>query len=265
MKKIDVSSMKVVILAGGFGTRISEESVSRPKPMILLDDKPILWHLMKYYAAHGFVEFVICGGYKFTEIAEYFLNYQRNLKSFTLDIGSNSLAIHEAHEESWRVTVVDTGLSTMTGGRLKRVLPYIQGDEAFCFTYGDGLSDINIDELINFHFNHGKLATMSAVYPPARFGALSIEDDNKITSFEEKPRGDGGRINGGFFVLSPKVVDFIDGDTTVWEKFPLEHLASNGELMAFKHSGFWQPMDTLKDKRDLQEMIKTKKAPWMIW
>lgn len=257
--------MKVIILAGGFGTRISEESAIKPKPMVLLDNKPILWHLMKFYASHGLKEFIICGGYKFTEIAEYFLNYQKHLKSFTLDIQSNTLEVHENHSENWRVTVVDTGLNTMTGGRLKRVLPFVQSDEAFCFTYGDGLSDIDIASLIKSHKSSGKLATLSAVYPPARFGALDISPDNSIESFVEKPKGEGSRINGGFFVLSPRVADYLKDDSTVWEKYPLEQLAKDGELNAYKHDGFWQPMDTLKDKRDLQDRIKNNNAPWMIW
>ncbi len=257
--------MKAVILAGGFGTRISEESVSKPKPMILIGDKPILWHLMKLYSVYGINEFVICGGYKFNDIANYFLNYQKNLDSFTVDIGNNELEIHQNHKENWKVTVVNTGLNTMTGGRLKRVLPFIKDEKAFCFTYGDGLSDINIKDLINFHYDHGKLATMSAVYPPARFGSIEIDTNNSILSFKEKPRGDGGRINGGFFVLSPKAIDYIIDDTTTWEKEPLENLASDSELKAFKHDGFWQPMDTLKDKRDLENLIKLKSAPWMKW
>jgi len=257
--------MKAVILAGGLGTRISEESASKPKPMILIDDKPIIWHLMKLYSEYGINEFVICGGYKFNDIANYFLNYQKNLESFTVSLGSNELEIHQSHEENWKVTVVNTGLNTMTGGRLKRVLPFIKDEKAFCFTYGDGLSDINIKKLIDFHYEHGKMATMSAVYPPARFGAVKIDSNNSILSFTEKPLGDGGRINGGFFILSPKVVNYIKDDTTIWEKDPLENLATDFELKAYKHDGFWQPMDTLKDKRDLEDRIKTNNAPWMKW
>jgi len=257
--------MKAVILAGGFGTRISEESATKPKPMTLIGDKPILWHLMKLYSEYDINEFVICGGYKFSDIANYFLNYQKNLESFTVNIGNNELEIHQNHKEKWKVTVVNTGLNTMTGGRLKRVLPFIKDEKSFCFTYGDGLSDINIKDLINFHYSHGKLATMCAVYPPARFGSIEIDNNDSILSFKEKPMGDGGRINGGFFVLSPKVIDYIIDDTTTWEKEPLEKLAAESELKAFKHDGFWQPMDTLKDKRDLESMIKLKKAPWMKW
>ena len=255
--------MKAVILAGGFGTRISEESMTKPKPMILIGDKPILWHLMKIYSYYGINEFIICGGYKFNQISDYFLSYQRNLNSFTIDIAKNEIEIHQNHKEKWKVTVVNTGLNTMTGGRLKRVFQYIKNDNAFCFTYGDGLSDINLEKLVKFHHEHGKLATMSAVYPPARFGAIEIDSDDNILSFTEKPLGDGARINGGFFVLSPKVIDYIKNDTTIWEREPLENLALDEELKAFKHDGFWQPMDTLKDKRDLEKMIKNNNAPWM--
>ena len=257
--------MKAVILAGGLGTRISEESSSRPKPMIKIGGKPILWHIMKIYSHYGINDFIVCCGYKGYVIKEYFANYFLHTSDVTFDIQKNSMEVHQRFAEPWKVTLVDTGEDTMTGGRLKRVSKYIKDDEAFCFTYGDGVADVDISSLIEFHKKHGKLATMTATYPPGRFGAIDIHTDGRITSFKEKPKGDGGMINGGFFMLSPKVIGRIDGDATVWEREPLEQLAHQSEIVAYEHHGFWQPMDTLRDKNYLEELWATGNAPWKSW
>jgi glucose-1-phosphate cytidylyltransferase len=256
--------MKAVILAGGLGTRISEESYLRPKPMIEIGGKPILWHILKIYSAHGVNEFVICCGYKGYVIKEYFANYFLHTSDVTFDMADNSVVVHQQKAEPWRVTLVDTGDDTQTGGRLKRVGAFIKDEPAFCFTYGDGVSDLHIRASLDFHRKHGKLATVTAVRPPGRYGALVREGD-AVTAFTEKPRGDGGMINGGFFVLSPRVIDLIDGDDTVWERAPLVRLAAMGQIMAFTHGGFWQPMDTLRDKTMLEELWGSGKAPWKIW
>jgi len=255
--------VKAVILAGGLGTRISEESHLKPKPMIEIGGKPIIWHIMKMYAAHGVNEFVICLGYKGYVIKEYFANYFLHMSDVTFDMAKNKMEVHQASAEPWRVTLVDTGEATMTGGRLKRVAAYL-GDAPFCFTYGDGVSDVDITRLIQFHQSEKKWATLTAVQPPGRFGALNL-DATQVTSFEEKPHGDGGFINGGFFVLSPKVIEYIDGDSTVWERAPMERLARERQLSAYIHQGFWQPMDTLRDKTQLEELWASGKAPWKIW
>jgi len=254
--------MKAVILAGGLGTRISEESASKPKPMIEIGGKPILWHIMKLYSANGINDFVICCGYKGYLIKEYFANYFLHMSDVTIDMVKNSIEVHEKKAEPWKVTLVDTGESTQTGGRLKRIAEYVDGD--FCMTYGDGVGSINIRELIQFHKSHGLLATMTAVQPPGRFGALNIKD-NQIQSFLEKPQGDGGWINGGFFVLNPKVFDLIDDDETIWERKPLEALAKEKQLQAFFHKDFWQPMDTLRDKNHLEDLWVNNQAPWKVW
>ncbi len=255
--------MKAVILAGGLGTRISEETHIRPKPMIEIGGKPILWHIMKMYSVHGVNDFVICCGYKGYVIKEYFANYFMHSSDVTFDIGANEMFVHQKYVEPWKVTLVDTGDSTMTGGRLKRVKDYV-GVEDFCFTYGDGVSDVNIRELIQFHRNEKSLATVTAVQPPGRFGSLAIKG-SRVTGFIEKPIGEGGWINGGFFVLSPKVFDLIESDATIWEREPLEYLASKGELSPYMHQGFWQPMDTLRDKIHLEDLWLSGKAPWKIW
>ncbi len=255
--------MKAVILAGGLGTRISEETSVRPKPMIEIGGKPILWHIMKIYSAHGIHDFVICLGYKGYVIKEYFANYFLHMSDVTFDMQENRMEVHQNSAEPWKVTLVDTGDSTMTGGRLKRVRDYL-GDEDFCFTYGDGVGDVDITGLVEFHKLHGKLATMTATQPPGRFGALNL-DGTRIENFTEKPIGDGGWINGGFFVLSPKTIDQIEGDHTIWEKDPLERLAQAGQLHAYKHGGFWQPMDTLRDKHHLEELWSSGRAPWKVW
>lgn len=257
--------MKVVILAGGLGTRISEETDLKPKPMIEIGGKPILWHIMKTYSYHGINDFIICCGYRGYMIKEYFANYFLHMSDVTFDMQNNKMEVHKRHAEPWRVTLVDTGADTMTGGRLKRVASYLEGEDAFCFTYGDGVSDIDITNLIEFHYSHGLHATLTATYLPGRFGALDIHTDQRITAFEEKPRGDGGMINGGFFVLSPKVIDLITNDQTIWEREPLKILAKSNQLKAFQHDGFWQPMDTLRDKNHLEEIWKSGKAPWKIW
>ena len=254
--------MKAIILAGGLGTRISEESVFKPKPMIEIGGKPILWHIMKIYSSHGVNDFIICLGYKGYFIKEYFANYAMHMSDITFDLGKNSVEIHHQKTEPWRITLVDTMERTQTGGRLKRVANYIDGD--FCMTYGDGVSSVNIKQLLDFHKEHGKLATITAVQPPGRFGALQTDGTN-VTSFIEKPRGDSGWINGGFFVLKPEVLDLIEGDQTVWEKGPLETLATQKQLQAFFHSGFWQPMDTLRDKTYLEELWAADQASWKIW
>jgi glucose-1-phosphate cytidylyltransferase len=255
--------MKAVILAGGLGTRISEETSVKPKPMIEIGGRPILWHILKSYSAHGVNEFIICCGYKGYIIKEYFANYFLHMSDVTFDMSNNSMQVHQKKAEPWKVTLVDTGESTQTGGRLKRVKEYI-GAEDFCMTYGDGVGDIDIAGSIQFHQSHGKLATMTATQPPGRFGALDL-GGSEVKSFLEKPHGDGGWINGGFFVLSPKVLDLIDGDETLWEKAPLENLAKSGNLQAFMHKGFWQPMDTLRDKTQLEELWASGKAPWKVW
>jgi glucose-1-phosphate cytidylyltransferase len=257
-------TMKAVILAGGLGTRISEETHLKPKPMIEIGGKPVLWHIMKLYSAHGVNDFVICCGYKGYIIKEYFANYFLHMSDVTFDLGENSMVVHQRKAEPWRVTLVDTGEETLTGGRLKRVGDYIRGEEAFCFTYGDGLSNVDIRSSIDFHRRHGKLATVTAVLPPGRYGALERRGD-RVTRFVEKPRGDGGLINGGFFVLSPKCLNLIEGDQTSWEGQPLTELAEGGEMMAFEHHGFWQPMDTLRDKNMLEELWSSGRAPWKIW
>lgn len=260
--------MKAVIFAGGFGTRISEESGVRPKPMVEIGGKPILWHIMKIYSHHGINEFIICCGYKGYMIKEYFSNYFLHMSDVTFDMAHNDMMIHRRHAEPWKVTLIDTGLHTMTGGRLKRVAEYIK-DEPFCLTYGDGVSDVNITELIKFHQAQGTMATLTAVQQPGRFGAFSLtEGDAKIYQFREKPKGDGvenARINGGYFVCDPAVIDLIEGDQTVWEREPLEQLARSGQLSAYQHNGFWQPMDTLRDKSVLENMWNEDQAPWKVW
>ncbi len=256
--------MKAVILAGGLGTRLSEETDLKPKPMVEIGGNPILWHIMKSYSAHGVNDFIICCGYKGYVIKEYFANYFLHMSDVTFNMSDNTMEVHRKRAEPWRVTLVDTGEGSMTGGRLKRVAKYLEGEDEFCFTYGDGVGDIDITQSIEFHRDHGKLATLTATYPPGRFGALDIEQ-GKVLNFKEKPKGDGAMINGGFFVLSPKVIDYIESDTTVWEQYPLKQLAEDDELMAFEHHGFWQPMDTLRDKIHLEELWQAGKAPWKVW
>ncbi len=256
--------MKAVILAGGLGTRISEETHLKPKPMIEVGGRPILWHILKTYSSHGVNDFVICCGYKGYIIKEYFANYFLHMSDVTFDMQLNQMEVHHKKAEPWRVTLVDTGEDTQTGGRLKRVAEYIHDEDAFCFTYGDGVADIDISAEIAFHQKHGKLATVVAVRPPGRYGALDLSG-NQVTGFTEKPRGDGGLINGGFFILSPSVLDLIADDKTSWESEPLAQLAAMGELMAFEHTGFWQPMDTLREKNLLQELWVNGEAPWKIW
>ncbi|ARU32306.1 glucose-1-phosphate cytidylyltransferase [Sulfuriferula sp. AH1] len=255
--------MKAVILAGGFGTRISEETSIRPKPMIEIGGKPILWHIMKMYSAHGVNEFIICLGYKGYLIKEYFANYFLHTSDVTFDMQHNKMEVHQNSAEPWKVTLVDTGDESMTGGRLKRVRHFL-GDDDFCFTYGDGVGDVNISESIAFHKAKNVMATLTAVQPPGRFGALNLEQ-HKVRGFQEKPQGDGGWINGGFFVLSPKVIDEIKDDFTIWEREPMEQLAAAGQLSAYLHHGFWQPMDTLRDKNYLEELWQSGKAPWKVW
>jgi glucose-1-phosphate cytidylyltransferase len=255
--------MKAVILAGGLGTRISEETVVRPKPMVEIGGKPILWHIMKIYSAHGINEFVVCLGYKGYLIKEYFANYFLHMSDVTFDMKQNRMQVHQNSVEPWQVTLVDTGDGTQTGGRLKRVREYV-ADGDFCFTYGDGVGDVDITALIAFHRQQHTLATMTATQPPGRFGAVVIAG-RKVASFQEKPEGDGGWINGGFFVLSPRVIDYIDGDDTLWERGPMESLARDGQLSAHQHPGFWQPMDTLRDKNHLEDLWASGKAPWKIW
>lgn len=256
--------MKAVILAGGLGTRISEETHLKPKPMIDIGGKPILWHILKMYSAHGVNEFVICCGYKGYVIKEYFANYFLHMSDVTFDMAANRMEVHERHAEPWRVTLVDTGEDTLTGGRLKRVASYVKNDAAFCFTYGDGVADVDITASIAFHRQHGKLATVTAVQPPGRYGALQMAG-SCVNGFTEKPRGDGGLINGGFFVMSPRCLDRIEGDNTSWEGDPLTSLAGDGQLMAFEHHGFWQPMDTLREKTQLDELWQSGRAPWKVW
>ncbi len=257
--------MKLVILAGGYGTRISEESHLRPKPMIEIGGKPILWHIMKIYSSFGINDFIICCGYKGYQIKEYFANYFLHMSDVTFDMTKNAMEVHEHNAEPWQVTLVDTGDSTMTGGRLRRAAPYLEGDGTFCMTYGDGVGDINIKKLLSFHSAHGQLATLTAVYPPARFGALDIQSNDDVVSFREKPEGDGELISGGFFVLARKVIDYIEGDQTSWERGPLARLARERQLKVFHHRGFWQPMDTLRDKTHLEDLWARGKAPWKTW
>lgn len=257
--------MKVLILAGGLGSRLSEETVLKPKPMVEIGGKPILWHIMKIYSHFGFNEFIILCGYKGYMIKEYFANYYRHMSDMTIDMSTNSITHLANHAEPWKVTLVDTGLETMTGGRIKRVQKYV-GKEPFMLTYGDGVSDVDVNELVEFHNNHGKAITMTAVQPEGRFGSLQITNENKVISFQEKPKGDGSWINAGYFVCQPEVFDYItNGDKTIFERAPLENLASDGQLFTFKHSGFWKPMDTLRDKIQLEEMIEQGTAPWIKW
>lgn len=256
--------MKAVILAGGLGTRISEETHLRPKPMIEIGGKPILWHIMKLYSAHGVNDFVICCGYKGYVIKEYFANYFLHMSDVTFDLANNSMEVHEQKAEPWKVTLVDTGEETLTGGRLRRVRRYVENESEFCFTYGDGVSDVDISASLRFHREHGRQATVTAVRPPGRYGALQM-NGSAVTGFAEKPRGDGGLINGGFFVLSPKVIDLIDDDRSSWEGEPLSRLVQADQLRAFEHNGFWQPMDTLREKNQLEELWASGKAPWKVW
>ena len=256
--------MKAVILAGGLGTRIAEETSTRPKPMIEIGGKPVLWHIMKLYSSHGVNDFIICCGYKGYVIKEYFANYFLHMSDVTFDMQANSMEVHQQNVEPWRVTLVDTGENTLTGGRLKRVAEYVQNEEAFCFTYGDGVADIDITAAIAFHRSHGRLATVTAVLPPGRYGALKMQGA-EVIGFSEKPRGDGGLINGGFFVLSPMCLELLADDRSSWEGEPLVRLAERNQLMAFEHNGFWQPMDTLRDKNLLEELWATGRAPWKVW
>lgn len=259
-----VNEMRAVLLAGGLGTRLTEETSVKPKPMVDIGNKPILWHIMKIYSHHGINDFIICCGYKGYLIKEYFANYALHMSDVTFDMTSNEVHVHQKRAEPWKVTLVDTGETTMTGGRLKRVSDHLAPDEDFCLTYGDGLSDVNLSELLKYHRSHKKLATLTAVYPPGRFGALDI-DNGKVKSFVEKPRGDGALINGGFFVLSPKVLSLIADDNTTWEQEPLSNLAAKGELMYYEHKGFWQPMDTVRDMYYLNNLWDKGKAPWKVW
>lgn len=256
--------MKVVILAGGLGTRLSEETVLKPKPMVEIGDMPILWHIMKIYSSHGFHDFIICLGYKGYIIKEYFANYFLHKSDVTISLKENAVQVHDTYAEPWNITLVDTGLDTMTGGRIKRVQRHI-GNEPFLLTYGDGVSDVNITELVKFHQQHGKLCTVTAVQPTGRFGALNLGDGQKVDSFTEKPKGDGVHINGGFFVCQPQVIDYIKDDTTFWEREPMEQITNDGEMMAFNHDGFWKPMDTLRDKYELQHDWQTGNAKWKTW
>ncbi|MFH1824989.1 MAG: glucose-1-phosphate cytidylyltransferase [Candidatus Firestonebacteria bacterium] len=256
--------MKVVILAGGLGTRLGEETSIRPKPMIEIGEKPILWHVMKIYSHYGFNDFIICLGYKGYMIKEYFANYFMHQSDVTIDLTKNETEVHISKAEPWKITLVDTGLNTMTAGRIKKVQKYI-GNKTFMLTYGDGVGDVNIKKLVEFHKKHGKFATITSVQPSGRFGALTLEKDDKVIAFQEKPKGDGAWINGGFFVLEPQIFDYINSDDVLWEKEPLEKLASECQLLAYKHSGFWQPMDTLRDRTHLEELWKSVKAPWKVW
>jgi glucose-1-phosphate cytidylyltransferase len=256
--------MKAVILAGGLGTRIAEETSTRPKPMIEIGGKPLLWHIMKLYSSHGVNDFIICCGFKGYVIKEYFANYFLHMSDVTFDMQANRMEVHQQNVEPWRVTLVDTGENTLTGGRLKRVAQYVQNEEAFCFTYGDGVADVDISAEIAFHRSHGRLATVTAVLPPGRYGALKMQGD-EVIGFTEKPRGDGGLINGGFFVLSPECLELLTDDRSSWEGEPLVRLAERNQLMAFEHNGFWQPMDTLRDKNLLEELWAAGRAPWKVW
>ncbi|PWJ43312.1 glucose-1-phosphate cytidylyltransferase [Sediminitomix flava] len=255
--------MKIVILAGGFGTRLSEETQLIPKPMVEIGGKPILWHIMKIYSSYGFNDFVICLGYKAYKIKEYFVNYYRHQADLTVDLRDNSVEVHRNTAEPWKVTLVDTGLNTMTGGRIKRVAPYLN-NEPFMLTYGDGVGNVDLTALMNFHKEHTKLMTVTAVQPSGRFGALNLMG-NRVDSFEEKPKGDGAWINGGFFVCNPEIIDYIDGDDTIWEREPMERIAADGEMVARFHDGFWKPMDTLRDKNELELLWEKGTAPWKIW
>jgi glucose-1-phosphate cytidylyltransferase len=256
--------MKVVILAGGLGTRLSEETTLRPKPMVDIGDKPILWHIMKIYSSYGFNDFVICLGYKGYIVKEYFANYFLHQSDVTIDLQNNSIETHQSSAEPWKITLVDTGKTSMTGGRIKRIQKYI-GNEPFLLTYGDGVGNIDIDALVQFHIANKKMVTVTAVQPSGRFGALNLSETDAVTSFLEKPKGDGAWINGGFFVCEPKIFDFIDSDNTIWEKEPMEQIAAHQEMVAFKHSGFWKPMDTLRDKKELEQEWNKGTAPWKIW
>lgn len=256
--------MKAVILAGGLGTRIAEETAVRPKPMVEIGGRPILWHIMKLYSAHGIDDFVICLGYKGDYIKDYFIRYQLIMSDFAIDFRDSSRSIFQSRAEQWRVTLIDTGQTTMVGGRIKRILPYVEDDDAFCLTYGDGVGDVDISAVVDLHRREGRLATVTATQPPGRFGALRI-DGTRVVSFREKPDGDGSWINGGFFVLSPKVGSYIEGDHTVWEREPLERLAADGQLSVYQHNGFWHPMDTLSDKKTLEDLWSSGKAPWRVW
>lgn len=256
--------MKAVILAGGLGTRLSEETYIKPKPMVEIGGRPILWHIMKSYSHYGIHEFIVCCGYKGFVIKEYFSNYFMHMSDVTFDLKNNEMMVHQKRVEPWKVTLVDTGNITMTGGRLLRVKQHLELDDNFCFTYGDGVGDIDIGAAIDFHTKHGKLATMTATYPPGRFGSLTVRD-GQVIEFKEKPQGDGALINAGYFVLNKRIFDYIDGDETTWERAPLENLARDDQLMAFEHNGFWKPMDTLRDKTSLDDMWKSGKAPWKIW
>ena len=256
--------MKVVILAGGFGTRLSEETVLKPKPMVEIGDMPILWHIMKIYSSYGFNDFVICLGYKGYVIKEYFANYFLHKSDVTINLKENSVQVHDSYAEPWTITLVDTGLETMTGGRIRRVRQHI-GDETFLLTYGDGVSNVNIRELVDFHQHNGRLCTVTTVQPSGRFGAINLGSQNEVISFMEKPKGDGAWVNGGFFVCEPGVIDFITGDSTVWEKEPMEQIANSGQMMSFKHEGFWKPMDTLRDKLELEKEWQNGTAQWQTW
>ncbi|MEX6665317.1 glucose-1-phosphate cytidylyltransferase [Pseudomonas sp. W2-17] len=256
--------MKAVILAGGLGTRLSEETGTRPKPMVEIGGKPILWHIMKMYSSHGINDFIICCGYKGYMIKEYFANYFLHTSDITFNMRENTMKVHDQRAEDWNVTLVDTGETSMTGGRLRRVADYVRNDEAFCFTYGDGVGSMDISAAVAFHKSHGKAATLTATFPPGRFGALDIAE-GRVLNFKEKPKGDGAMINGGFFVLSPQVLDYLEDDNTVWEQGPLMSLAEQGQLMAFEHPGFWQPMDTLHDKNLLEKLWQSGDAPWKFW
>ncbi|NOZ26377.1 MAG: glucose-1-phosphate cytidylyltransferase [Nitrospirae bacterium] len=256
--------MKVVILAGGLGTRLSEETIIKPKPMVEIGGKPILWHIMKIYSHYGFKDFIICLGYKGYMIKEYFANYFLHQSDVTIDLKRNSMEVHDSKAEAWKITLVDTGLNTMTGGRIKRVQKFI-GNESFMLTYGDGVGNVNIDSLLSFHERHGRSATVTAVQPLGRFGAMHLDTEGSVLTFQEKPKGDGSWINGGFFVLEPEVFDYIEGDDTYWELEPLENLAKSGQLVAYKHHGFWKPMDTLRDKTELESLWNSGKADWKVW
>lgn len=259
-----MGAMKVVILAGGYGTRISEETVAKPKPMVEIGGKPLLWHIMKMYSHFGYHDFIICLGYKGYMIKEYFANYFLHMSDVTFDIQNNRMDVRQNYAEPWKVTLIDTGIETMTGGRLKRVAPYLDG-KTFMMTYGDGVGNINIPELLSTHASHGRYVTVTATQPLGRFGAMGIAEDGRVVSFMEKRSGDGGWVNGGFFVIEPQALDYIEGDGTTWEREPLERLATDGQLVSYKHYGFWQPTDTLRDMKHLEELFAKKKAPWVLW
>lgn len=257
--------MKAVILAGGLGTRLAEETSTKPKPMVEIGGRPILWHVMKIYSHFGVNDFIICCGYKGYVIKEYFANYAMHLSDVTFDLAGNEVQVHNRRAEDWRVTLIDTGDNTLTGGRLKRIGNFLRDEESFCFTYGDGVANVNIADLIDFHKAHGRDATVTSVVPPGRFGAVETDGAGRVTAFVEKPRGDGARINGGFFVLSPKVLDIIEGDSTIWEAEPMMRLVENGQMMTYEHTGFWQPMDTLRERNMLDDMWNKGAAPWKLW